>query len=250
MLSYLADYCDDHGLKYYIYYGTLLGAVRHHGFIPWDDDVDIIMPREDYMKLQECFQKEPFEAPYGLISYEMKNTVFPFAKMVSHDTEVRGHTAFGDKELWVDIFPLENVPDDRNENRKLFARCGMLLMWHSASVSIPFTGSTPLRALIRGPLVLYARLRGYGHYNRKIMKEVEKVRNLNTGMMGNLCWPSTYDVPLAKEDLAEYEDLEFEGRTFHAMKNYRKYLEEYYGDYMTPPPENRRIGHMSEIYKK
>ena len=250
MMCCFADYCDRHGLKYYMYYGTLLGAVRHQGFIPWDDDVDFIMPREDYLKLQELYRKDPFPEPYGLISYEMGNTVYPFAKFVNHATEFRGKTTVGDTELWIDLFPLDPVPEDREVNRKLFVKCGRLLMWHAASIAIPFTGSTPLRALIRGPIVLYARMRGYEHYNKLIMNEVEKVKDLNSVMMGNITWPSTYDVPLHKDDLAEYEDLVFEGRKFHAMKNYKKYLAEYYGDYMTPPPESKRTGHVAEIYLK
>lgn len=248
MMSYLASYCDAHGIRYYIFYGTLLGAVRHKGFIPWDDDVDLIMPRDDYNRLIASFETEPFEEPYGLISYEQGNTVYPFAKMVHHKTVFKGKTSLGDKELWVDIFPLDYVPDERSENRKLFETCGRLLMWHTSSTAIPFTGSTPLRALVRGPVVLYARTRGYQYYNRKIMKTAEKYRNVKTHTMGNLCWPSTYDVPFDCKDLEEYEDLEFEGMKFHAMKNYDKYLREYYGDYMKLPPMSQRQGHMSEIY--
>jgi lipopolysaccharide cholinephosphotransferase len=250
MMSYLADYCDTHGIRYYIYYGTLLGAVRHKGFIPWDDDVDLVIPRDDYQKLLETYEKEPFRKPYGLISYEMGNTDYPFAKMVNHNTEFRGKTSQGDQEMWVDIFPLDHVPDDRKENAKLFQKCGRLLMMHTSASAIPFTGSTVLRAIVRTPIILYAKALGCEHFNRKIMEIVRQNQQLNSHTWGNLCWPSTYDVPLDEADLNEYEDLEFEGRTFHAMKNCRKYLEQYYGDYMTPPPESQRKGHIADIYRK
>ena len=250
MMCCFADYCDQHGLRYYMYYGTLLGAVRHAGFIPWDDDVDFIMPREDYNRLIALQKSEPFPAPYGLISHEDGNTVYPFAKLVNHNTVFEGKTTLGDKELWIDLFPLDPVPEERDENRKLFVKCGRLLMMHAASIAIPFTGSTPLRAAVRGPITLYAHCRGYEHYNELIAKEVQKVQNLSSSMAGNITWPSTFDVPLRREDLAEYVDLPFEGRSFHAMKNYKDYLAAYYGDYMTPPPENKRTGHVADIYLK
>ena len=114
ILEYLHQVCEKHDIKYFIDFGTLLGAVRHKGFIPWDDDMDICMLREDYEKLQDYLIANPDER-YEVMSYKNNlNYVYPFMKVQDNQTylleeDVRIDSNMG---IYVDIFPVDGYEDD------------------------------------------------------------------------------------------------------------------------------------------
>ena len=112
ILDYIASVCEENNIGYYLAYGTLLGAIRHHGFIPWDDDIDIYMLREDYMKFIEI-AKEHIHHRYKLLSiYNDDDYYYEFAKVVDSNTKLKINNVKQIKKegVWVDIFPLDNVP--------------------------------------------------------------------------------------------------------------------------------------------
>ena len=117
ILLHVAKFCDEHGLRYFLAYGTLIGAVRHKGFIPWDDDIDIQMPREDYEKLLELYPKENTDEKYFLLAPEMKGAHHPYAKIIDTRTVKKELGAKKNNPLGVDIdvFPLDGQPDGDKE---------------------------------------------------------------------------------------------------------------------------------------
>lgn len=103
------DFCEKNNICFYISGGTLLGAIRHHGFIPWDDDIDICMPRPDY----ELFL-QTYKSAHGYIpmANTLGNWVNPFAKVIDPNTKVVSCISDNEPGLWIDVFPVDGLPDN------------------------------------------------------------------------------------------------------------------------------------------
>ena len=104
IFKYFISVCEKYDLRYYLAGGTLLGAIRHKGFIPWDDDIDVLMPRTDYDKLQEI-GKSLCDERYRLASFELGNLNYPFAKIFDTYTKIKKTFDFDETEqqVWIDI---------------------------------------------------------------------------------------------------------------------------------------------------
>ena len=122
MLKEIRDICDEAGLMYFLGGGTLLGAVRHKGYIPWDDDIDLMMPREDYNKLLKIFN-EKCNGKSKLLYYgNLKEYYYPYAKVVNTETRLveldcRNLDEMG---VFIDIFPIDFLPEDDKKIKKIF----------------------------------------------------------------------------------------------------------------------------------
>ena len=122
MLKTIDKFCSDNNLKYFLAYGTLLGAVRHKGFIPWDDDIDIIMPRSDYQKFIQYFNKGTQSHTLQVVDcYSTNNYYLPFAKLIHTGTvvleNVNNAIPLG---VFIDVFPLDNMTDQFKKSKKFF----------------------------------------------------------------------------------------------------------------------------------
>ena len=237
--------CKKHQIKYYIAYGTLLGAIRHKGFIPWDDDIDVCMKREDYEKFISVFPKENQEQ-YRLLHSSIDSTYFyEFAKVVDTRTKVSG---IGVKDIhnegiWVDIFPLDSVAKHKNIQRFLIQFC---MVFRIMSVYTEFPSHK--RSCLFYPLWLLARWIGF-KLPLKITDWLSK-KGKDKDNIGYIASMSTtgskYCYPVDWFD--DSVEVEFEGNLFPAPKEYHKYLVSQYGDYMQLPPEDKRIAHPIEAY--
>ncbi len=240
ILDVIDDVCRRHGLRYTLAYGTLIGAVRHGGFIPWDDDIDIMMPREDYEKLLFVWQKD---APSNYILQNIRTNpdyTNTFSKIRKDHTTFLQDEEEAEKSyhkgIFVDIFPADRVAGG-NFSRKLqgFA-CAVYLLYTRGytSGSGGFKGLLE-RFLLRLPKGMRASLR------KKCQKRIRKYNGNN-----DLLWfaPSTMGSSKIFYSSALFDkmkEIEFCGKKYSCVEDHHGFLTGEYGDYMQLPPESERV---------
>lgn len=231
--------CKEHNLRYYIMAGTMLGAVRHKGFIPWDDDLDIGMPRADYdllMANAAAWLPEPYEA---VCAENDKEYPLPFAKIQDAGTTLieRMHLKYLGG-VYLDVFPLDGVPDSRLKQRLHFAKYEfykrVLYLIHRDPYKHGKGPSSWIPLLCRKlftPTGVQAAI-------RKIMVKYDfdqsaLVCDYDDGMKGIM----------PKEVLGSPTPILFEGEEVWGVENYDTYLVRKYGDYMTIPKQDKQRQH-------
>ena len=248
ILSTFAEYCDKRGLRYFLSYGTLLGAIRHQGFIPWDDDIDVTMPRPDYIKLHELVKKEPISDKYVLKSSFNGTSVYPFAKLCDKRTRVESRENNEEEMLWIDIFPLDGVPAGES-GKKYLQKAYRLRYRLMLSITKLGAGKTKCKAIAKIPFVLWARIIGKANWLRKIEKHAQQLSFDEAENIGEVVFSLGAKEQMPKDIYIKRTTATFEGKEFWIPGCWDRYLTQMYGDYMTPPPENKRYNHSIVAYK-
>ena len=253
ILDYIDALCRENGIRYSLAYGTLIGAVRHQGYIPWDDDLDIMMLREDYDRFLKIFRESDHP---DFISVNYENAWFSWTKICNSKTCIEEDINYHIKNygVWVDIFPYDTVPAVSAKETSNF-RKRLDLMKKLAQYRA--LGYEHMRQ--RGPVS--AAVFAVAHtamlplpisfWGTQWNKYVQKYEGENTGYCA---FPSIYShdhCVIKKEVFDEYIELPFENRTYMSVKDYDSYLTTIYGDYMQlPPPEQRISRHSYRAYWK
>ena len=244
----------EHGLRYSLACGTLIGAIRHKGYIPWDDDIDIYMPREDYSRLIEIFP-DTYREHYKLASYETcPKWNRAYANIYDDRTVWDEEKANGEMTIGVnvDVFPVDHVPDDENDN-KVFIRNRNFLNWLWVVKHTSIRGhnrsklkclSVILLKLLILPLPAHQIVRYIDHYFQKYNShESERLFGLLGGVVEK--------APFQKKDFDGLLEVPFEGYYFNVMIGYDDCLKNSYGNYMELPPlEKRKAHHYYHAYMK
>ena len=231
-------FCKSNKLRYSLAYGTLIGAVRHQGFIPWDDDIDIMMPRPDYDKFLKLFKHEYLKTQY----YGNDNTCpMCFAKVIDDRTLVIQPKNLFRSGIWVDVFPIDGYPNDdggiyfNKISKKVYA----LTKNRSLTKGEWRVSRNVLEYLVKHLLDPRSRSSVIRDYEDLIYSyDFEK-----SEYAGCSCCRDTYKEIMPAMVFKEYISLPFEGKEYSCVKYYDLFLKNMYGDYMILPPVDQQIGH-------
>ena len=252
ILKMFHAFCVKNNIRYYLAFGTLLGAIRYRGFIPWDDDIDVLVPREDYDRLMTLFIDSD---KYRLYSFDRNRKYrFPFAKLCDMSTSLTElYYPNNGVELGVsiDIFPLDNWANDMDTAKEELKRINRNNLCLSYTKGDRIHAKNPLKYIAWSIVVGYCKMRGSEHYIRKVLKECNKPEQKGSRYVGPKVWPIWGErVIVPAEVFSETIEIEFEGEKFFAPTGYDAYLTSLYGDYLPEPPvEKRKTHHSFKAYK-
>lgn len=254
ILKKIIEISEKININYFMMYGSLLGVVRHKGFIPWDDDCDIAMVRPDYDKfIAYCTEHEDELYPYKIMN--RNNTPdYPFNisrfcdmryRMVSTGAPDAGMGMF------IDVYPLD-AAGNKSEFSKLFLIKQKILFNNVFSCYYKNFHSTEkgiLHDTIRYILFVSAKLFGAKFWLNRLEKNKDKYSYENSKYISGMIWDDV--VNYEKDSFLDYKKLRFENLEVKVPGNYKTLLELWYGDYMQLPPEDRRVSsHDYKLYKK
>lgn len=232
--------CRAHGIRYYLLGGSAIGAIRHKGFIPWDDDLDIIMPAQDYDRFVELcrthLDKEKYYVQEGL-----KDWPVYFSKVKLRGTHFEEPEAYSNGEdtdgIFVDIFRLDNVADGWLSRRVQYVLAKMYLSWQ---LSVRSYGSASLKKKLLMGLSFPLRCKCL---RDRVKKYVESWNDKDTECWGFFYGRSRWRTTIVPRKIyGEPLYVPFEDTQLPVPQHYHEYLTIMFGDYMQLPPEEQRVG--------
>ncbi len=246
ILKVFDAFCKENNIRYYLAYGTLLGAVRYKKFIPWDDDVDLLIPREDYEKVIKLFKDDE---RYRLFAFEKnEGYLFPCAKLCDMTTRKveTGYKSGVELGVDIDLFPLDNWNNDFEKARKEAKRIKRYMFCLGLSKLERPDSLNPIKRFIKGLAMAFCKMFGSEYFIKKIIKESNKENQKGSAYVGAKAW-CVYGERgiIPAEAFSDSIEIEFEGEKFPAPVGYDEYLTCLYGDYLPEPPKEKQKTHHS-----
>ncbi len=239
--------CEKHSLKYTLDYGTLIGAVRHKGFIPWDDDIDVAMARPDYEKLIKILKSEPNDL-IEVIDFNAKTYCYPMIKIGLKDTVLYERLApkYAKSQLYIDVFPLDALPKTYKEKKKSLK----YVVSQRKKVSACVHQITPFTTWWKKPLIVLKHLRKFIYslvpVNKRVQKQIKNVLKTDYNSSDYIAYRFSMidgEVPheLPKNFIDDLILVDFENTKAYISKHYDLRLTQEYGDYMKLPPKSQQV---------
>lgn len=252
IIKLFAQICEKHHLRYFMVGGTMLGAIRHKGFIPWDDDVDMGMPRPDYEKFLKIVKKE-LPQGYSFLNYKSnKEYKRYFSRIVNNNVEI--YNASNTKEIvenaWLDIFPYDGMPKSKlGQKVHFWYTTGWRLLYHMSCFDELVNLNRPGRPGYQQAIINFLHVTKLGHNlnTKKLMRRIEK----------NLCkydydksdtLVSFFGAYMTKEIidkslLGKLTYYQFEDTKFLGAQHYDAFLTHFYGNWKKPPSDTQKDKH-------
>ena len=244
LLVFFDEYCKRNDLTYYLAWGTLLGAVRHQGFIPWDDDIDLMMPRNDYNRLKQISKNHPSD---DICFYWTEQN----GKFVNANFRVTDNKTFVDVNniknpvehgVWLTVFPIDNIPDDERERatylRRIKREYNYLLL---STIKNDSFNSGNAKAYIAKLLNKFCTIRVSKSLFMQLERDLRKYESKSTKLVGILSIGTGERTNFPKSCFDGKEYCMFESRLYPVPRGYDVILRNTYGDYMQLPPEEQRV---------
>ncbi len=241
ILKAVDAFCKERGLRYSLAYGTLLGAIRHGGFIPWDDDIDILMPRPDFERFLAEFQHPLYRCHKTSATFTHYFAKVEDPTTISQEKKIMKKYQLG---LNIDIFPVDGKPDTKEEQlshekligkyvRRIFIRRRGFFSRYDLNLA-----------------KIEAHLHSTSYWVDKAENLMKKYDFCKSDYCGAICTTYSGLIEVFPRELFEnYTSLKFEGQAFSAFADWETFLKQQYGDYMKLPPEDKRKIHHKAVYK-
>lgn len=237
MMVSIDQCCRDNNIEYSLSYGTLLGAVRHQGFIPWDDDIDLMMTRDNFERFKHLYYSDRYE----MLTERDKDWGWHFVRICDTRTKlifdnlyerIRNHG------LWIAIFPVDNVPDKDDEWQRMVHR----INFYEGLRRIKHCKWAPSSGFVKNVFKVISRWIIYPIPHDFITNRIKKSLTLYNERLTQKVFERGVEYHVYPSIwFNKYVDLPFEGHSFRAISSNKEYLTLEYGDYMTPPPASERV---------
>ena len=236
--------CKEHNIKYFLHGGTALGAVRHKGFIPWDDDIDVMLFRDEYNRLIDVLHMK--KSRYKILSNLIQDDYFySHSKLVDTDTILIETPVpyVSDSGVFIDIFPLDYLPNDVAKRKYIKKKYHFYNFLKFSSLQLENISKTFGKKLAHELAKPICRFIGWKYFDKKIEAILKTLKAEKTEYVNDLVGNMEYNSDMKALWFDSTKMVMFEGQEFPVPAEYDSWLRVKYGDYMKLPPEEERVTH-------